>query len=105
LTGSAAFKTFETYIDAVLSRVDDFSPLDSIITVRQDLLLCYEECKPYFSCVMWYNALQVMMQGVLESLILRDRKEYLLELGIHCQLISLFDDEISPRNIALLAWK
>lgn len=53
----------------------------------------------------WYNALQVMLQGVLESLILRDRLQYLEEKGIKAHLVKAFDDYISPRNIAIVAFK
>lgn len=49
--------------------------------------------------------LQVMMQAVLESLILHDRQQFLIEEGISTQLVSTFDDVISPRNIAIVAIK
>lgn len=46
-----------------------------------------------------------MLQGVLESLILRDRLQYLEEKGIKAHLVKAFDDYISPRNIAIVAFK
>ena len=53
----------------------------------------------------WYNTLQVMMQEVLEYIILLDRQQYLIEKGHQCQLMSVFDDKISPRSVAIVAYK
>ena len=52
-----------------------------------------------------FQCLQVVLQGVLESLILKDRQEYLLEHGLEAQLLPILDDNISPRNVAIVAYK
>ena len=49
------------------------------------------------------QALQVCMQGVLESLVLLDRRSFLKEHQLAADLVPVFDDNISPRNMALLA--
>jgi hypothetical protein len=49
------------------------------------------------------KALQVLIQPILENLILNDRIAYLLENKVNARLISVFDDEISPRSICILA--
>ena len=43
------------------------------------------------------------MQGVLESLVLLDRQSFLIEHKLAAELVPIFDDNISPRNMALLA--
>ncbi|XP_067936319.1 methyltransferase-like protein 25B [Watersipora subatra] len=104
LVGLSAFSSFETYIDAVLERVGDVEGL-SISMVKTALSDTYTECKEFFSYIRWYDALQVMLQELLEFVILRDRQQYLREKGYLCQLVSLFDDKISPRSIAIIAQK
>lgn len=49
--------------------------------------------------------LQVLMQGVLETIILQDRRQYLEERGFESGLVAVFDESISPRNIAIVASK
>ena len=48
------------------------------------------------------QALQVVMQGPLESLVVADRLVFLRERGFSPQPVPLFDDLISPRNIAIV---
>ena len=43
------------------------------------------------------------MQGVLESLVLLDRRSFLTEHQLAADLVPVFDDNLSPRNMALLA--
>ena len=47
------------------------------------------------------QSLQVCLQGAIESLVLLDRLLYLKEHGIGAKLEPLFDDAISPRNVAI----
>lgn len=55
----------------------------------------------------FYNlqALQVVMQPVLESLLIVDRYSFLLEHGLDVHLIPVFNDFVSPRNMAIVAFK
>ena len=43
------------------------------------------------------------MQGVLESLVVADRAVFLQERGHTPLVVPLFDDLISPRNMAIIA--
>ena len=45
------------------------------------------------------------MQGALESLVLLDRCMYLRERGVKAELVPVFDEVTSPRNVALLAFR
>lgn len=51
------------------------------------------------------QALQVCMQGVLESLVLLDRLVCMQEWGVRAELLPLFDEVLSPRNMALVGYK
>ena len=48
------------------------------------------------------QALQVCMQGAMETLLLGDRLTFLRECGLSPSLVPLFDDLVSPRNIAIV---
>ena len=48
---------------------------------------------------------QVVVQPVLETLLLVDRALYLQEQSFAAQLRPIFNEELSPRNIALVTWK
>ncbi len=52
---------------------------------------------------LYFQALQVCMQPVIETLIHVDRILYLREHGISARLEPVFDEEVSPRNTAILA--
>ena len=42
------------------------------------------------------------MQGAMEGLVLADRLSFLIEQGLSPSLLPLFDDLVSPRNIAIV---
>ena len=46
---------------------------------------------------------QTCVQGVLEGLVLLDRCVYLWELGLKAEAVPLFDEDISPRCVAVMA--
>ena len=50
------------------------------------------------------QALQVSMQGVLESLVLLDRLVCVREWGVKGELVPVFDERISPRNMAMILY-
>ena len=45
------------------------------------------------------------LQPVLESLIVIDRLQFLREHDISAIAVPIFNEEISPRNLALIGWK
>ena len=55
--------------------------------------------------ILCFQCLQVMVQPVLESLVINDRIAFLKEHGISAQTVALFSENISPRNIAIVAEK
>ncbi|CAN8029720.1 unnamed protein product [Ixodes persulcatus] len=55
--------------------------------------------------VVLFYSLRLLLAPVVESLILTDRALYLSEHGISNCLVPLFDPNLSPRNIVLLAFK
>lgn len=52
-----------------------------------------------------FQVLQVIVQPLIERLIIQDRVLWLLENGHDSDMIPVFDDFISPRNIALCSNK
>lgn len=51
-----------------------------------------------------FQALQMLFQGVLESVVLLDRVHFLDRYkGIQTKMVNLFDVSISPRNMAIIA--
>ncbi|KAM7294379.1 protein RRNAD1 [Ixodes scapularis] len=55
--------------------------------------------------VVLFYSLRLLLAPVVESLVLTDRALYLSEHGISSCLVPLFDPNLSPRNIVLLAFK
>ncbi|KAA3676151.1 uncharacterized protein DEA37_0000898 [Paragonimus westermani] len=55
--------------------------------------------------VVRYHVLRLMLAPAVEALLLLDRLLSLQEQGYPCCLVRLFDHQISPRNIALVALK
>ena len=49
------------------------------------------------------KALQTCVQGVMEGLIVLDRCVYLWEQGLQAEALPLFDEDMSPRCVAVLA--
>lgn len=65
---------------------------------------CYENYKHYFPLIEPLTGLQLALQPVIEMMVQVDRLTYLKECGFSkVWLEKLFDPEVSPRNIALLA--
>lgn len=65
---------------------------------------CYENYKHYFPLIEPLTGLQLVLQPVIEMMVQVDRLAYLKECGFSkVWLEKLFDPEVSPRNIALLA--
>lgn len=65
---------------------------------------CYENYKHYFPLIEPLTGLQLALQPVIEVMVQVDRLTYLKECGFsEVWLEKVFDGEVSPRNIALLA--
>ena len=61
--------------------------------------------KESFKVLILYT-FRLLIAPVVEALILRDRQQYLREQGIdNVYMFPLFDPFLSPRNVALVAWR
>eukprot|EP00731_Ephydatia_muelleri_P016965 Em0010g63a len=70
----------------------------------KDALLTYHSTNGQFvAYVEPFTALQTCVQGVIEGLIVLDRCVFLWEQGLQAEMVPVFDEDISPRCIALLA--
>ncbi|KAK3095107.1 hypothetical protein FSP39_010389 [Pinctada imbricata] len=77
-------------------------PLDKI---KESLRELYSEQEQYFKYIEPITALQVTLQPLLEWLIYKDRELWLMEQGTNATVKPIFDDFISPRNLAIIADK
>ena len=71
---------------------------------RNDLIHLYFEKEKEFQMINIFHALKLTLQRIIESLIVLDRKLFLMENQIFdIEILPIFDENISPRNIALIA--
>ncbi|BFZ02441.1 hypothetical protein BsWGS_05480 [Bradybaena similaris] len=74
-------------------------------TIPQDLIDYCENLTKDWKRVVGFYTLRLCLAPAVETLILLDRALFLLENGLHCAVVPIFDPTISPRNFALLATK
>ncbi|XP_062597462.1 probable methyltransferase-like protein 25 [Saccostrea cucullata] len=98
------FADFESYVDKILSRCE-FTSRQGKESIKDKLNLLYEEYKGKFPYIEVITVLQVILQPLIERLIIQDRVLWLLENGQNAYLMPVFDDAISPRNIAVCSMK
>ena len=101
LTSKKDFSSFDVYLQSALNRLelDDDVKADIDRTAKS----LYEPAS--FACVEGVTALQFLFQPLLEALVTFDRVAYLLEREIEADVVALFDDAISPRNLAIVGHK
>ncbi|XP_043246486.1 protein RRNAD1-like [Amphibalanus amphitrite] len=102
--GTHRYANFAEYAAAMLGAADDNADCD------QRLLQCtandvFKQYGAQLQCVEFLTALQACLQPVLEGLLLLDRMLFLREHAISAELMPLFEDQLSPRTWALMAWK
>ncbi|XP_074661532.1 putative methyltransferase-like protein 25 [Tubulanus polymorphus] len=96
------FQTFDGYLDAVFERSSGPDWSNS----RHELKRLHRQYEQYFKYIQIITLLQVLLQPVIESLIATDRRLLLAETpGITADVIPIFDEMISPRNLAIVAYK
>ncbi|KAK2191903.1 hypothetical protein NP493_43g06009 [Ridgeia piscesae] len=98
------YDTFDTYLAAVFDRTT-LSGNQDMALVLNKLQHLYSSHTPDMVFIEPFTALQVALQPVLESLVVLDRLQFLHEHDISATAVPIFDDEISPRNLALVGWK
>ncbi|CAC5359330.1 unnamed protein product [Mytilus coruscus] len=107
LTRKRDMETFTTYVEAIVKRTKlngDEGEIDGEI-MKEKLEKIYSQYEKYFMYIEPFTALQVLMQPVLETLIYLDRQTWLEEHTYKTSVVSVFNDNISPRNLALIAVK
>jgi len=97
--GKDSFKNFHTFKVQLKNRLK----IQTWNQLEEFLDKCYDDLVTDFQYIEPFTFLQFCLQGVIESLILQDRKQWLIEHGIQCELVPIFDDILSPRNIAIFA--
>ncbi|XP_029645955.1 protein RRNAD1-like [Octopus sinensis] len=98
------YSTAEAYIDAVLSNIQDIAE-DRAHYLSKEFLQLFADNQTNFQFIEPITCLQVLLQPVLETLIHYDRLAFLQENGCRAYLIPLFNEQISPRNIIIVAEK
>ncbi|XP_061174710.1 probable methyltransferase-like protein 25 [Saccostrea echinata] len=98
------FSDFESYVDKILTRCE-FTSRQGKESIKDNLNFLYEEYKGKFPYIEVITVLQVILQPLIERLIIQDRAVWLLENGQNAHLMPVFDDVISPRNVALCSTK
>lgn len=101
------FRDFAAYVDAISKHID-VSGTEKDVCAEQfkdEMTALYHDYQQDFSYIEPITALQVLLQPVLESLIYLDRRWWLTEQGLISDIIPVFDEFISPRNLALVAMK
>ncbi|XP_045184754.2 uncharacterized protein LOC123542814 [Mercenaria mercenaria] len=102
------YESFTRYTDAVFQHIhkpDEVSTEEFKQFFKDTMQEKYDHYQQYFCLIEPLTALQYLLQPVIESLIYLDRKQWLCEQGLHADVIPVFDELISPRNLALVAWK
>ncbi|GAB1599508.1 methyltransferase-like protein 25B [Argonauta hians] len=98
------YSTPKSYIDAVLSKLQPLSGYQ-VDHLSKQFLQLHEDNEPNFQYIEPITCLQVLLQPVLETLVHYDRLAFLQENGCQASLVPLFDEQISPRNIMIVAEK
>ncbi|XP_076438925.1 uncharacterized protein LOC143277871 [Babylonia areolata] len=98
------YRTFDQFVQSYMA-VANIKEEEQKQTTENRLKVLYEDCGKYFPLVEPYTCLQVAMQPVLEWAVLRDRQRWLEEEGLTSDLSPVFDEHLSPRNLALVSVK
>eukprot|EP00058_Branchiostoma_floridae_P019992 XP_002605482.1 hypothetical protein BRAFLDRAFT_92900 [Branchiostoma floridae] len=108
VTRKDAFQSFPVYLAAVFGRLTLHS--DEVVQTEEDwkkyhdaLQQSHDQWEEYFPYIEVITALQVLLQPVLETLVTVDRCLYLHEQGLKTEVVPIFDDSISPRNLVIIA--
>jgi hypothetical protein len=98
---------FGEYVEFVLGQARTAGKLGEIQLSKQEISQFYAENEQKLAGVDILFSLQLLLASVVESLILADRAQFIEEQLNDCsvQLLPIFDAEISPRNVALIAVK
>lgn len=91
-------------VPSVSCGIGTIAPTLSQDYIKSAIENCYEDYKYLFPLIEPLTGLQLALQPVMEALVLVDRLVYLKECGFtRVWLEKVFDVEVSPRNVALIA--
>lgn len=102
LANKRDYDNLDSYVTAVVGRIKFDKGGDYVKRRMWELYSEYEEGIRYIEVI---TCLQVILQPVIESMIVMDRIYYLHEHEIKADVIAIFDENISPRNLAIVAMK
>ncbi|KAK7466607.1 hypothetical protein BaRGS_00033406 [Batillaria attramentaria] len=97
------YSTVDQFVDSYV-RCPEI-PREEQQATKEQLYKLYAQVQPRFHHIEPFTCLQVILQPVLESLVLLDRQCWLQENGFHADIVPIFQEEISPRNLALVSTK
>ncbi|CAI2301282.1 unnamed protein product [Caenorhabditis sp. 36 PRJEB53466] len=96
--------TFEEYIRKALSKRGNHL-LERVLkkVPESELSACVSSlrCPLFDAC----EILRLLFAPAVESAILDDRVEFLREKGMNAEVVALFEPTVSPRNLAIVAYK
>ncbi|KAG8193299.1 hypothetical protein JTE90_003786 [Oedothorax gibbosus] len=92
---------FETYCKNMLKN----HPLEHDSKTLKNLNKLYDDCEHLFPRIRILLVLQTLLQPLWEGFVIVDRMLYFRENDISTQVLALWDDSVSSRNMALCAYK
>ncbi|KAL8563892.1 hypothetical protein ACOMHN_049548 [Nucella lapillus] len=98
------YTTFDNFVQSYITAAGIQEDEQAQMTERR-LNTLYDQYKGHFKHIEPYTCLQVILQPVLERTVLRDRQRWLAEQGLTSDLLPIFDEVVSPRNLALVSVK
>ncbi|CAH1796688.1 unnamed protein product [Owenia fusiformis] len=101
-TKNKSFKKNKNLVNYITSRLEHLG-LDANLTDSD--LETVESLSAKWRNYGAFNMLRLSLGPVVETFILIDRVLFLKEHGLQCHIIPLFDSQLSPRNLALVAYK
>ncbi|XP_043279557.1 methyltransferase-like protein 25 isoform X2 [Venturia canescens] len=100
---------FETYLqDAMLRyefKCNDENSLTDTAEIRESILSEWKKVLAKLDDIEIYTGLQLMLQSPAESLILRDRRCWLVEMSYDTEIIPVTSRSLSPRSHAIVSRK
>ncbi|RUS71755.1 hypothetical protein EGW08_020486, partial [Elysia chlorotica] len=98
------FSSFDTFLQSYFS-TSHFSE-EKISSGKLALTDLYTKYKDDFRLIEIFTALQTLVQPVIESLIYHDRLLWLREQGYsNVKIVPVFNEAVSPRNLAIVVIK
>ncbi|GAB1603758.1 hypothetical protein Ahia01_000657100 [Argonauta hians] len=92
--------SFDVYLEKALKSLGF-----SVSQAPADVIEHCKSTEDQWKLIVCFYTFRLSLAPVVETLILLDRMLYILESGIPCALVPIFEPQLSPRNFILLAAK